>query len=240
MCQITLLFDNEAVHPGCEPSWGYAALIERGEEKFLFDTGAKPEVLEKNVRALSVDLKDVKAIVLSHHHWDHTGGLDFAVSEVKKPRIYAGVSYAEEIAKKYPQAEVIPVGKEPIEIAERIFLTGELEGPVKEVSLFWKAKKGVVIITGCAHPGAVNIVKKVKELVSEPLLLLLGGIHLYRSHLAEVERTSQALKNLGLKFLGVSHCTGEKAINFLQQDWGERFLKVGAGSVINLLKEPFK
>jgi 7,8-dihydropterin-6-yl-methyl-4-(beta-D-ribofuranosyl)aminobenzene 5'-phosphate synthase len=55
--------------------WGYSALVEADGRKFLFDTGANPDVVLKNAKALGIDLADVEDVVISHNHDDHTGGL---------------------------------------------------------------------------------------------------------------------------------------------------------------------
>lgn len=55
--------------------WGFAALVEVDGRRLLFDTGARPETVLENARELGIDLSDVTDVVLSHHHWDHTGGL---------------------------------------------------------------------------------------------------------------------------------------------------------------------
>lgn len=55
--------------------WGYSALVEADGRKFLFDTGANPDVVLKNAKALKIDLSDVEDVVISHNHEDHTGGL---------------------------------------------------------------------------------------------------------------------------------------------------------------------
>jgi 7,8-dihydropterin-6-yl-methyl-4-(beta-D-ribofuranosyl)aminobenzene 5'-phosphate synthase len=55
--------------------WGYSALVEVDGRKFLFDTGANPEVVLKNAKSLGIDLSDVEDVVISHNHDDHTGGL---------------------------------------------------------------------------------------------------------------------------------------------------------------------
>jgi 7,8-dihydropterin-6-yl-methyl-4-(beta-D-ribofuranosyl)aminobenzene 5'-phosphate synthase len=49
------------------------------EHRLLFDTGMTPSGLIENARRLSLDLKDIEAIVLSHGHFDHTTGLDGVV-----------------------------------------------------------------------------------------------------------------------------------------------------------------
>ena len=55
--------------------WGYAALVEVDGRKILFDTGARPDTVLKNAIELGIDLGTVGTVILSHHHWDHTGGL---------------------------------------------------------------------------------------------------------------------------------------------------------------------
>ncbi len=55
--------------------WGFAAIVEADGRRILFDTGARPDTVLKNAKELSVDLADVKDVILSHNHPDHTGGL---------------------------------------------------------------------------------------------------------------------------------------------------------------------
>jgi 7,8-dihydropterin-6-yl-methyl-4-(beta-D-ribofuranosyl)aminobenzene 5'-phosphate synthase len=55
--------------------WGYAALIEADGHTILFDTGARPNTVLQNAKELGIDLSIVETVILSHHHWDHTGGL---------------------------------------------------------------------------------------------------------------------------------------------------------------------
>lgn len=55
--------------------WGFAALVEADGRRVLFDTGAGPDTVLRNARALGLDLSSVRDVVLSHNHRDHTGGL---------------------------------------------------------------------------------------------------------------------------------------------------------------------
>ena len=55
--------------------WGYSALIEADGYTVLFDTGERPETVLKNARELGIDLSTVDTVILSHNHFDHTGGL---------------------------------------------------------------------------------------------------------------------------------------------------------------------
>lgn len=54
--------------------WGFAALVEVDGRRILFDTGAKTDVVQKNLQTLKIELSAVPDVVLSHWHWDHIGG----------------------------------------------------------------------------------------------------------------------------------------------------------------------
>lgn len=55
--------------------WGFAALLEADGRRILIDTGARPETVLRNAEELKVDLSNVTEMVLTHNHFDHTGGL---------------------------------------------------------------------------------------------------------------------------------------------------------------------
>jgi 7,8-dihydropterin-6-yl-methyl-4-(beta-D-ribofuranosyl)aminobenzene 5'-phosphate synthase len=85
---ITLLVENTAGKNGVLAEHGLAYLIETGGEKVLFDSG-QGFVLENNLQKLNLDLQDVSSVVLSHGHYDHTGGLHTALAIIDRPRVYA-------------------------------------------------------------------------------------------------------------------------------------------------------
>ena len=64
--------------------WGYAALVEVEGKKILFDTGRRPDTVWQNAKSLGVELSDVKDVVLSHNHGDHTGGLLYLRQQLMK------------------------------------------------------------------------------------------------------------------------------------------------------------
>jgi 7,8-dihydropterin-6-yl-methyl-4-(beta-D-ribofuranosyl)aminobenzene 5'-phosphate synthase len=69
--------------------WGYSALVEVDGRKFLFDTGANPDVVLKNAASLGIDLSKVEDVVISHNHDDHTGGLIMLRRELMKNNLRA-------------------------------------------------------------------------------------------------------------------------------------------------------
>lgn len=87
--QITILYDAFGKPSPMEKDWGFAALIEYGGKRILFDTGDNPDILANNARAKGVDLSKLDFAVLSHRHGDHMGGMEYLLSTNPKVRIYA-------------------------------------------------------------------------------------------------------------------------------------------------------
>jgi len=87
--QITILYDAFGKPSQMEKDWGFAALIEYGGKRILFDTGDNPDILAKNAKARGVDLGSLDFAVLSHRHGDHMGGLDYLLSVNPRVKIYA-------------------------------------------------------------------------------------------------------------------------------------------------------
>src|SRR6185369_14750592 len=87
--RITVLYDAFGKTAGMRKDWGYAALIEYGGKRILFDTGDDPEILAHNASAKGVDLSRLDFVVMSHRHGDHMGGMDHLLRVNPDVRIYA-------------------------------------------------------------------------------------------------------------------------------------------------------
>lgn len=87
--QITVLYDAFGRAPNMQKDWGYAALIEYGGRRILFDTGNNPDILAQNAKAKGVDLSRLDSVVMSHRHGDHMGGLAYVFKVNPKVKIYA-------------------------------------------------------------------------------------------------------------------------------------------------------
>ena len=87
--QITVLYDAFGNTTGMQKDWGYAALIEYGGKRILFDTGNNLDILAQNVKAKGADLSKLDFVVMSHRHGDHMGGLTYVLKVNPHVKIYA-------------------------------------------------------------------------------------------------------------------------------------------------------
>ena len=125
-------------------------------------------------------------------------------------------------------AKLVEVSK-PRNISDFVYTTGELYGPPKEQSLIIDSKKGLVIITGCAHPGIVNIVKKVEQLMKRnKVYLVLGGFH--HPPLSCIKE----FRELKVERVAPSHCTGDLVREAFRKEYKENFIEYGVGKVIEI------
>jgi len=87
--QITVLYDAFGKSSAMQKDWGYAALIEYGGKRILFDTGNNSDLLAQNAKAKGIDLSKLDFVVMSHRHGDHMGGMAYLLSANPKVKIYA-------------------------------------------------------------------------------------------------------------------------------------------------------
>jgi 7,8-dihydropterin-6-yl-methyl-4-(beta-D-ribofuranosyl)aminobenzene 5'-phosphate synthase len=93
--RITILYDAFGAKPGeLEMDWGFAALVEYGGKRILFDTGNDAQIFASNVKKAGVDLARLDAVVISHRHGDHTSGLNHLLDVNPGVKIYAPVEGA--------------------------------------------------------------------------------------------------------------------------------------------------
>lgn len=198
---ITILYDNSA-NPGLKSGWGFSCLVDNGQ-KILFDTGDNGEKLMYNFEKLNIDPKSVDQVVLSHNHWDHVDGL----GGFQKLNHKAEVIYPE----AFPQ---------PTEISKGIYSTGALGRLIKEQALITKTEKGIIVVTGCAHPGLERILQVSRKLGQ--IYGVLGGFHGF-SKFDELD---------GIRLIGPCHCTQYK--QEIKERYPGEFIDIRAGSIIEV------
>ncbi len=236
MERLTVLYDNRAVD-GFKADWGFSLLVELDDRDILFDTGAKPEILGENMDKAGVDPEEIDIVFISHNHWDHTGGLPVILEKNAEFELFVPEPDCLEFEERIPESSICVPVSSPTYITERVLSTGimatGLESPQYEHSMIVLGEPGPVLITGCSHPGIVDIAKKAVSLTGEELFLIVGGFHLYRADREEIEEVSEELKRL-TRFVAPCHCTGEEAIEIFRTSWKERFIPAAAGVEIPL------
>ena len=234
MITITVVFDNYPYKAGLETAWGFSAFITYQGQNILFDTGATGNLLLKNMAALSIKPDEIQNVVLSHEHSDHTGGMQLLVSAGADPKVYIPPSFSPEF-KNYYSSKVDLIEVAPnMKIIDRMYSIGEMQGPPPEQALVIDTSKGLVVITGCAHPGIEEIVLKAKEEFKEDIYLVLGGFHLGNASEYQVNEIIKEFNRIGVKYVAPCHCTGEEIISKFQNSFGEDFIQVGVGKVIEI------
>jgi 7,8-dihydropterin-6-yl-methyl-4-(beta-D-ribofuranosyl)aminobenzene 5'-phosphate synthase len=212
---IITVYDSYKYNPNLKISFGFACLIKVDGKKILFDTGSESETLLYNLSKLGIEPEDVEIVVLSHSHWDHTGGLSgFLKANKDKAKVYQPNAF-----------------NKPTQILMNVYSTGALGLIIPEQALVIKSKKGLIVITGCAHPGIVNMIKKAKEISNEKVHLVMGGFHL-----GDATSIIKDFKSIGVEKVVPCHCTGDLAISQFRKEYKENFIENGVGKVIEIPK----
>jgi len=275
--QVTTLSENTANAGNFLAEWGLSILVQTDEVSILLDTGQSISA-GHNADALGIDLSKIDKIVLSHGHFDHTGGLRQVLQKIRReveviahPDVWA-VKYIrrQDQADKYigipfQRQELESLGAnfnlttKPVTVADNIMTTGEIpmvtdfeeiepslivktdsgwqpDNLLDDQALIINTELGLVVILGCAHHGIINTLHYAQQLTGvKQIHAVLGGCHLHNATEERIWLTIAALRELSLRRLGISHCTGLPASVIIAQEFGDSFFFNNAGTIINLL-----
>ena len=269
---LKTLSENTAGKIGLRAEWGWSILVETDEKRILVDTGAD-SVATHNADAMGINLKGVNAILISHAHADHSGGLRNVlrrtgiIDVIAHPAVWED-KYKTDLDGNNPYYNGIPFAKSeleklarfnlqkvPVKIAEGIMTTGEVPMETsfeKSEPNFWiktatglqhdtlpddqslvlSHPRGLIVVLGCAHRGMINTLLHARRITGvDHIHAVVGGTHLYPKNKEQVEQTVQALKELKVERLGVSHCTGFTAASYLANAFESQFFLNAAGTI---------
>ena len=263
---------------------GFSMLVRvlaRGKSgNILFDTGSSPDSVVENATRMGLDLSEVESVVLSHGHYDHSGGLLSALKAINKGDLPVivhddmfkkrGVANQNGTIRAYPEfptkdqigsARLIST-KKPILIAdELVLITGEipretsfekgfsqhrafLNGSWQPDPWIWDdravlinvKRKGLVILSGCAHAGIVNTILYAQQITGiKDVFAVVGGFHLAgKEGERKIDQTVRELKRINPTLVAPSHCTGWKALLAMAQAMPDAFVWNSVGSLYQL------
>lgn len=273
--KITVLTENTVSRRGLLAEHGLSVLVEAEWKRILFDTGQSSVYLH-NARQLGISLEGLDAIVLSHGHYDHTGGLTelpgvigcpvylsgkaledkWCLTGDGKENRFIGVPWREDaralerlpLVFTWEREEIFPgiyllgqipttvpleMGEKPFRILQNgRYLPDTMED---EQLLVIRTPQGLAVFAGCAHPGILSCVEKVKKTFpGEKLFSLLAGMHLRGCPQERVEGTITGLKEAGFTYLIPLHCTGTQAIARMKTAFGKSCLTAEAGKSFDI------
>ena len=277
--QLTVVMDNMVPFGASKPfvgEHGYSLLIETAAKRVLLDAG-QSEAVVRNLSLLGVHPDELDAIVISHGHFDHAGGLVSVLQHRSRPvavyghsglftkrysvsgnkRRYIGIPNTQEelsgLGAKWhlseEAGEVLPglmfSGTVPRRTAyeqgdSKLVVCGGCGGDCQDsiaddTSLYYRNKKGLVVLSGCAHAGLVNTVEHGFAVTgTETLLGWVGGTHLGPVGAEQQMKTLEQIEAYAPQFIAASHCTGFAMMSELSRRLGERFVSGMVGQVIEV------
>ncbi|HNS22666.1 MAG TPA: MBL fold metallo-hydrolase [Sedimentisphaerales bacterium] len=236
---ITVVHDNYPCVESLRTAWGFAAYIAGAEKSILFDTGSDGTLLLENMAKLQIDPAGIDVVVLSHVHGDHAGGLAGLLDVNPRVHVYLPESFPARVKDlvRGRGASMTEVG-EPQQICGNVYSTGSLGRRIQEQALAIRTQRGLVILTGCAHPGVARIVSEIHRQHPGDIALVMGGFHLEWTMSRRVRGIIAGFRECGVRCVAPTHCSGVKAREQFREAYGRQFIEVGAGKVVTLAALP--
>ena len=230
---VYIVYDNYLNNGDLTADWGYSVLITGLPKTILFDTGSKPEVFEDNFRKMDLDATQIDYLVLSHEHGDHTEGIPGFLRLRKGIPVIIPHSFSDEFKSLLVKFELEPLLiDKSLSICHNLYTSGEFPDPSPEQALVIDTSRGLVVMTGCSHPGIIRMLKDIKSTFNKNIYMVFGGFHLLDKSDEEMISIVNDMKSLGVVKCGATHCTGDHQIEMFRKSFGKNFVEMGAGNSI--------
>ena len=245
---------DEAANGSLKYEHGVSYLVKTDDVTILMDVGSNeksedPSPLQANMQALGVELKDIDTIVISHQHFDHTGGMKWQFGDTfslgNEQVDLSGKQAYVPAPMTYPGLKPIEVDR-PMVLAKGVAVLGGLPmtspGFGNEVTIAVNVEgKGVILISGCGHETVPTMVERLRKITDAPLFGIVGGIHYMTSDPAVFQPKVDYLKTLvGMQVVAVSpHDTNVEPLEAIRTAMPEATLDVKVGQLLTLGQQCF-
>jgi len=245
--KIYVLVEDTKKDKKFESEHGLSIYFKNDKKKFLFDLG-QSNIFLKNAAKLNLNLNKIDYLIFSHGHYDHTGGFKFLkLFEGTRVIAHPHCFYPKYKGNKYigfPKDTnniICELKEKPTKITKNVYFLGQIPGERDQLGEYIKDnirhkdfllddsalaitdKNRLIIVSGCAHSGIVNIVKYAKGLFKAKEIIVIGGFHMLKYPDEKINKVIEKLKKLNVTEIFPGHCTGENAIRKLLASFkGER------------------
>ncbi len=227
--KLAVLADDRVKDYRFMSSFGFSCFIEVDGRSILFDVDSDWSVVKYNADVLGIDLLGVEAIVISHWHSDHCGGLseclEWFSSNNRSVRVVVP-------SKRLGIDNEIEC-RRGLEIVPHVVSSGSVRRfgiGIEEQAVIIDTPKGPIIVTGCCHPGLDRFIDIALELTKkEKVFGVIGGLHIGYDEAFDLV---PILRSVNVEFLAPCHCTGEDAIDLFEKEFGDKLIRVYVGKTM--------
>ena len=209
--KLIIVYDNNKSLSRLNTGWGLSCLL---NDNILFDTGDNGRALLENLDILGIDPEKIQKVFISHDHWDHWGGLWDFLEKYRHPEVHYSEGFSEDFKKRISEYKVKTVVRNDIyELAPDIIVSRDFKFTYKNEKMTERVLvclgKRAVILSGCAHPGILNIADQMQnEFPDLDIGGIAGGFHLESASNEDViSFFKEAGSRFTYKFIPL-HCSG--------------------------------
>lgn len=236
MIKIVVIIDNRAGSGVLRNIHGLSLYIEFNNLYLLFDLGPGSDVLQYNVEKLDLDIELVDSVIISHNHFDHFNGAPHVGWVSPFLQVFIPYDSMNTIGKFIKQNSL-----KPVEIIDwinpwsNVYVSKPIYGPPWEHFLVFKTKEGLLVFTGCMHPGVDKTLDAIKSYLNDEVYFIIGGFHLANAPDRIIYSTVDSLVNkYRVSKLAPLHCSGDLFRSILKNKYFDKYIDVYTGSVIEI------